>query len=79
METVPYAPTHADLAEKLAAAYIEYLQLLGEASARMLPCPSWWPADPPGPGYVGTRCAQLQDGHTEHSCRVPGSHTVVRW
>lgn len=69
----------------------EALARLREAEARYralvageLDCPSWWPEDPPGPDYTGTRC-QLLQGHdqgqapTQHRHRMAGSQVVVTW
>lgn len=54
-----------------------------EELASIRPCLETWPADPAGPGYVGTRC-QLLEGHTaqrgtQHRHRVLGSQVVLEW
>lgn len=48
----------ADALARLQAAEARYLELASGA----LNCPAWWEFDPPGPDYVGTRCALLE-GH----------------
>jgi hypothetical protein len=67
---------------KLQDALGRYVSAL-EALASIRPCLSTWPADPAGPGYVGTRC-QLLEGHvqrdgTKHRHRMLGSQVTVDW
>lgn len=66
----------------LEAAFTEYRTRLEELQA-IRPCLEAWPSDPPGPGYVGTRC-QLLEGHvqregTSHRHRMLGSQATVEW
>lgn len=54
-----------------------------EDLSNVLPCPSVWPGDPAGPGYLGTRC-DLLEGHvarnaTPHRQRMPGTQVTVEW
>lgn len=67
---------------RLGQAHGQYLSAL-EHLASIRPCQSAWPGDPPGPGYVGTRC-QLLEGHdvrqgTRHRHRMLGSQVTVEW
>jgi hypothetical protein len=67
---------------KLEDALGQYVSAL-EHLASIRPCQEVWPADPPGPGYVGTRC-QLLEGHaqqkgTRHRHRMLGSQVTVEW
>ena len=67
-------------AEAVQEAYQAYLDRL-EALALIRQCLSHWPDDPPAPGYLGTRCDRLDDGHGpgKHRHKVPGSSVVVTW
>lgn len=67
---------------KLDAALAAYQDRLERLSS-IEPCHSAWPADPPGPGYLGTQC-QLLDGHelrdgTKHRHRMMGTQVTVEW
>lgn len=77
MDSSPYAPSHTDLADRLAAAYREYLDTCSALTA-IQQCDSYWPSDLPGPDYPGTRCDLLAGQHV-HRARVPGSAVVVTW
>lgn len=69
-------------AVSLQRAYARYLAAAQDLAA-IVQCPSYWPADPPGPGYLGTRC-DLLEGHIArdgkpHRHRVSGTSSVVNW
>jgi hypothetical protein len=73
---------HALQARQLEDALGNYVTTL-EHLASIRPCQDAWPSDPPGPGYVGTRC-QLLEGHaqregTQHRHRMLGTQVTVTW
>lgn len=65
----------AQALDRLRRAEVDYLELLtGNRD-----CPSSWPSDPPGAGYLGTRCQLLRAHDGQHRHRVMGTQTVVTW
>lgn len=59
------------------AAYLADLEDARAGQERASMCGAPWPADPPHPGYLGTRCSR-QGGHPPHH-RVQVGGLTVEW
>lgn len=67
------------LADALTLAYLHQLNTYQRLD-RLPQCDAYWPSDPAGPNYPGTRCDFLQHPLDQsHAARIPGSSTVVSW